>query len=65
MSEPKPPKRDRRRQNLLDKAQVALAELIAAKDAERASGRFGVVIVMDQAGHTGIRYVIDEAIFVN
>jgi hypothetical protein len=58
-------RRERVRANLVDKAQRALAELMAEKDAACASGRFGVVIVRDQSGHTGLRFVIDEAIFVS
>ena len=51
--------------NLVDRAHLKLQELIAAKGAERASGRFGVIIVLDRGQQTGIRYSIDEAIFVN
>ncbi len=59
------PHRSRARQNLLDKAQQLLVELMAEKDAQCASGRFGVMIVRDQSGHTGIRKVIDEGVFVS
>lgn len=52
-------------QNLLAKAQAALVALIEEKDAQRASGRFGVVIVRDQHGHTGLRIITDEAVFVS
>lgn len=62
---PKPPRRERRRHNLLEKAQTALVDLVETKDAERASGRFGVAIVRDQSGHTGIRLIIDEAVYVD
>lgn len=51
--------------NLLDKGQRALQELVQAKSAERASGRFGVVIVLDRGKHAGIRMVIDEAHYVS
>jgi hypothetical protein len=59
------PHRQRGRQDLLDKAKRLLADLIAEKDANCASGRFGVVIVRDQSGHTGIRKIIDEAVFIS
>lgn len=58
-------KQRREKPNLLDKAHRALDILMAEKDAKCAPGRFGVVIVRDKAGHTGLRYVIDEAIFVS
>ncbi len=58
-------RRERGRKDLLDNAQKLLAILIAEKDADCASGRFGVVIVRDQAGHTGIRKIIDEAVFIS
>ncbi len=58
-------RKDRPRPNLLDKAQRLLADLMAEQDAKCASGRFGVMIVRDQSGHTGIRKIIDEGVFVN
>lgn len=58
-------RRERGRPDLLDKAKKALEDLMVEKDAKCASGRFGVVIVRDQAGHTGLRYVIDEGIFIS
>lgn len=64
MSDRQQRRRERVRPNLLDKAKAALDKLMAEKDAECAQGRFGVMIVRDQAGHTGIRIITDEATFV-
>jgi hypothetical protein len=59
------PRRERLRPDLVAKAQQLLVDLIREQDAKRASGRFGVMIVRDQSGHTGIRKIIDEGVFVN
>lgn len=48
--------------DLLDKAQATLAQLHAAKVAEQASGRFGVVLTFDAGKPTGVRQIADEPI---
>lgn len=61
----KPHKPIRPERDLLDKAMAALQELVRVKGAERASGRFGVMVVLDRGQHAGIRQVTDEAHYVN
>ena len=55
-------RRERRRVNLVDSAAVELLKLIADRDANLASGTFGVLLVMDRGVHRHIRLYQEQTI---
>lgn len=53
--------RDHRR-NLLDHATAALVKLITDRDAESASGDFGVLVTMERGDHRRVRVLEEKTV---
>jgi hypothetical protein len=60
-------KRKKRRHttDILDAATQHLAQLLAVEIANQASGRFGIMVLLDGGRPTGIRRITDEAITIH